>query len=154
MPLLSKLTPPRLKPAKPSGANPSVQHTKPNYKVLQHNAFFEERIIDGEKHGGNCFIERTKQNRHGNRIASKRLPAEKILVEVTEFETFGAEEETRFWHSWHPCLQCVWGSSRLSRSCSSFLNLRKRRKCKTVTDSMCCCWRVSNPLCAAFYALP
>lgn len=49
---------------------------------------FEERIIKGEKHRGNYFIERTKQSRQGNRIESRRLLAEKILV---EFETFRAE---------------------------------------------------------------
>lgn len=53
--------------------------------------FFEEHIIKGEKHRGNYFIERTKQSRHGNRIANRRLLAEKILA---EFETFRAEGDT------------------------------------------------------------
>lgn len=67
---------------------PAHQYMKWNYIVFQQNVFFEERIIKGEKHRGNYLIERTKQSRYGNRIARRRLLAEKTLV---EFETFRAE---------------------------------------------------------------
>lgn len=83
--------------------------------------FSEEHIIKGEKHRGNYFIERTKQSRHGNRIAGRRLLAEKILA---EFETFRAEGDRI------PAC-CMYRGHHGYQVAVALLQLSEKDKCKT-----------------------
>lgn len=147
MPSLSitQLTVTRLKPAKASGANPSSPvklPSAPRTKLGLRSA--EPRV---RSTGLITSLREPSRADTGTGSQAGGCWLKNVLVELSESETCRAEE-TRLWH---PCLRHVWGSSRLSRSCSSSLNLRC--KCRTARDPTCCCWRVSNPLCAAFYAL-
>lgn len=95
--------------------------------------FFEERIIEGEKHRGNYFIERTKQSRHGNRIASRRLLAEKILV---EFETFRAEGDNFGILDIPAC--CMYEGHQGYQVAVALLQLSEKDINARLKDSMCC----------------
>lgn len=77
MPSLSKLTVKQIKQSKPFGVKTSSPVHDMKLHCIPAQCGFEERIIKGKKHRGNYFIERTKKNRHGSRIASRRLLAEK-----------------------------------------------------------------------------